>query len=131
MIKELEARDILKIKDIETGIKCDKGQYIQFLISKLQDPNYFMWGDIENNEINSFIVINDNRQLPINNSVLVLDMWSRDHRQSLAITEYAKKWAVENNVERILIMVDDDHSEKYMNAFGVKKVANVFEWKFK
>ena len=131
MIKELKARDILKIKNIETGIKCDKGQYIQFLISKIDNPKYHMWGDIDNDKINSFIVINDNRELPINNSVLVMDMWSRGHRKSLEITEYAKKWAVENNVERALIMVDDTHSEKYMDTFNVKKVANVFEWKLK
>ena len=125
MIKKLEAKDIIKISNLNKSFPCEKGQYIQYLMQKLTDNSVMMLGNIEDDKVLSYAVVLDNREPPIFNSMSIYEMWSEDHRETLKLTDEIKKVC-----DRIIVITPDDekHNDKYMATFGCKKIANVYEW---
>ena len=131
MIKKFEPNDIVKLKEIKTCVDCDRGQYNQFLMSIFNNPKFLMIGEVENNKIKSFALFADNRLPPIYNFIVLMDIYTTDHKDTIAIGEEAKKWALSLGIKKGVVQVDDSHSEKYMESFGLKKIANTYEWSIK
>ena len=125
MIKKLEAKDIIKIGKVDKLFPCEKGQYLQFLMSRLNDEQVIMLGNVEDDVLRSYIIVFDNRQPPILDSMSVYDMWSDSHKESLALADEIKKMC-----DKLIMITPDDekHDDKYMAAFGCKKIGNVYQW---
>lgn len=128
MLKKLEANDIVKLIKVKTSIECDRGQYNQFLMSKLDDPKCLMIGHVRGDEVGSFALLIHSDLSPISNTVLLVDIWTTSHRHTIEIANEAKEWQCQLGVKKGLVYVDDSHSIEYMESFGLKKVANVYEW---
>lgn len=51
MIKHLETGDIAGIlrldHDVDEILKCDRGEWVQFLMKRVDDPNFFIVGDVD------------------------------------------------------------------------------------
>ncbi len=76
MIKKLEAEDIAKIltlkdDDFKKVINCELGQWVQFLMQNVENKEYFMMGEIEDNNLVGYIIMVDASLQPVSNSAHV------------------------------------------------------------
>ena len=131
MIKKLEAKDIVKLNHIDLpNLPCEKGQYIQFLMSRIEDPKMLIIGDVENDALKSYGVFVDNRLPPIFNNAVVIGIWTLNHKDTIELIKAANEWAKKIGIETGIVSVPDNdkHNEKYMESLGGKKVAVIYEW---
>lgn len=136
MIKKFESEDIAKILKLDhaganiTPLPCDKGQWVQWLMSMAQNEKIRILGEIEDGRVTGYIVLLDNVLPPVFNSCVILYIWSPDnHRTTHALADAAKEWKKEIKADTLAAMVSPDHTDKYMDAFGFKKIAHVYEWR--
>ena len=134
MIKKLKVEDIAKILHLDDNVTdyfpCEKGEWVQWLVEKAEDPRVLVLGNIEDNKITGYFVALSNIIPPVFDYVSVIFIWSPfSHKTTLSLIDAGKKWTIEIGSKRGLITVPPDHTEKYMAAFGGKKIANVFEWR--
>ena len=74
MIKKFEVEDIAKILDCEDEIEnyfpCDRGEWIQWLMSIVDNPKYFIAGVIEDGVV-GYVVAVDNAVKPFGDHVFI------------------------------------------------------------
>lgn len=128
MIKKLDSYDVAKIRNANSTLDIDKGQYNQFLMSVMANPNFLLIGDVENGVVKSFALFVHSNMPPISNTVILLDIWTQSHKDTKALGDSGKEWMKSLGAKKGLVHVDDSHSNEYMESFGLKKVANVYEW---
>lgn len=128
MLKKLEAKEIAQLLKINMNLPCDVGQYNQRLMSQINDPKVLLIGHVENGEIKSFAHLAHSYDPPLTDCVIMINIWTTNHKQTLELAEKAKEWQRELNVKKGMVFVDDNHPDKYMAAFGLRKIANVYEW---
>jgi hypothetical protein len=139
MVRKMEVEDIAKIAFIEdhleTHLTCEKGEWVQFLISQVDNPKLHIIGDIDDKGIiKGYMVIVDNIMPPIFDSVVVLFVWTQagalrcDRDVLRPLIKETQRWAREIGARRGIVSVPVAHSEKFMESVGGKKIAHVFEW---
>jgi hypothetical protein len=132
MIKKLEAKEIIKIRSLPgTTFPCDSTQYIQYLMQQLGNDKFYMIGDIlEDGNLKSYGIFIDNRYPPIFDTIVILDIWSLSHRDTIAIIDEGKEWVKKIGGKKItgVVPCDHKHDEKYLKSFNSNKIADVYSW---
>ena len=77
MIKKLEVEDIAKIMYLDDdklteAFPCELGEWVQFLIQNVDNPNIFMLGEKEGDELIGYLIAINAIAPPVNNSVSIL-----------------------------------------------------------
>jgi len=139
MVRKLEVEDIAKIlviaDHLEDHLTCTRGEWIQFLISQVDNPKMHIIGDVdENGDIRGYMVLVNNILPPIFDSVVVLFVWTQhgslccDRDIIRPLTSSARAWAKEIGAQRGVATIPITHNEQFMNSVGGKLMAHVYEW---
>ena len=77
MIEKLKVEDIAGIMqlddpDLTGAFPCERGEWVQFLIQNVDNPNFFMMGEIEDGKLTGYFIAINAIAPPVNNSVSVL-----------------------------------------------------------
>ncbi len=132
--KAEQIAQILHMGDLyfENAFPCEIGEWVQWLIQQIENPGIKIYGEIECDILSAYIVAMNSVMPPVFDSVAVLYLHSpHSHKITRALVEATKKWAIIVGAKRGLIPVPENHSGKYMESFGGKKIANIYEWKVK
>ena len=133
MIKDLTIEEITQILNIpdESPLPCDKGQWVQWLVSQVENPKVKITGKVNDaRRLIAYIVILDNIILPLFDNIVALHIWTMDHRDTHELAQVFIDWGRKIGAKRGLASISLGHPDKYMEVFGGKKVASVFEWSF-
>ena len=80
MIRKLEVEDIagiLQLKDnLMKSFPCDKGEWVQWLIANMENPEILIIGNVIGGEIKSYLVALDGVRLPLSVQVHILFFYS-------------------------------------------------------
>jgi len=133
MIKDLTVEEITQILNIsdESPLPCNKGQWVQWLVSQANNPKLKIAGKVnETGRLIAYIVILDNVIPPLFDNIVTLHIWTTDHRDTHELAQVFTDWGRKIGAKRGLVSVPSDHTDKYMEIFGGKKIASVYEWRF-
>ena len=105
-IKKLEVEEIagiLKLDDkVTESFSCDKGEWVQWLISNVENPRVLIIGNVIDGEIKSYLVALDNVMLPLSVQVHVLFFYSGgDIDANIKIFDMLNEWAREKGAKTI------------------------------
>ena len=117
--------DIAKILTMDDHIEdffpCDKGEWVQFLQSMVDNPGFLIIGTDK-----SYLVAVNNVQRPVSDQVFILMFYSdNDFESSIEIRDYVNAWAEECGTKKIrFIGKDIEVFEKY----GAKQYGIIGGW---
>ena len=105
-IKQLNVEEIARIMQLEDNIEesfpCEKGEWVQWLISNVDNPRVLIIGNIIDGEIKCYLVAMDNVVLPLSIQVNILFFYSRaDMEQNMAIINMLKDWTKKRGALKI------------------------------
>ena len=129
-IKKLEVEEIagvLQLKDnVMKSFPCDKGEWVQWLISNVENPGVLIIGNFIGGEIKSYLVALDNVRLPLSAHVNILFFYSgSDIDSNMEIRDMLNAWAREKGANAIRFICQDiTVFEKY----GAEQVAILGGW---
>lgn len=130
MIKKLEVEDIVKILTLEDDkfeelFSCETGEWVQFLIQNINNPNFFMIGAIEDDRLIGYMVAINAVILPICNGISAL--YSKTAGMENNKEELAEmiKWAKEKGATSIDLITNNVIGHA---AYGFKKKATVMTY---
>ena len=135
MLKKLQTPNDISIlfdldDDAGTQFPCDRSTWIQWLTEQAANPKIGIWAAIKNENVIGYLVMMDSVIPPLFDAAVVLYLWSPgSHKITRSLIEEAKNWTRIINAKRGLITVPENHDKKYMESFGGRKIANVFEWR--
>jgi hypothetical protein len=106
MIKKLEVEDIVKILklDDETLTKvfpCEVGEWVQFLIQHVDNPNSFMMGEMDGDKLTGYYIAINAIAPPINFSVSVLYSKTAGKETNKIFLDALIDWAKEKGADSI------------------------------
>jgi len=106
MIKKLEVEDIAKImylkdEELTQGFPCEVGEWVQFLIQHVDNPNIFMMGEKEGDELIGYFVAINAIAPPLNNSVSVLYSKTAGKEINKAFLDALIDWSKEKGATSI------------------------------
>ncbi len=114
MIRKLEVEDIVKMMkldglNIEKFFPCEKGEFIQWLVSQSENSNIFIYGNIEvDGRLNGFMVAANGAFKPISDVVSILYFkTSDDFEVNEKIKFELNNWAKEKGAKRITFICQD------------------------
>ena len=136
MIRKLEAKDIVQILNIddgyETNFDISKDQYVQILMSWINEDKYLIIGDDDNGKLKCYMIVKNNSDSPLYKSITPMHIWSPSIKDAIEMSKYVKDWAISLGIKRGLMSVPNDfkHSDKYIKMFGdLECVAKIYQWK--
>jgi len=105
-IKKLEVEEIAGIMQLDDNVTdsfpCDKGQWVQWLISNVENPRVLIIGNVIDGEIKSYLVALDNVILPLSIQVNILFFYSGgDIDANIKIFDILNDWAREKGAKTI------------------------------
>ena len=106
MIKKLEVEEIAGIMQLEDNVTasfpCERGEWVQWLISNVENPKVLIIGNIVDGEINSYLVAVDSVRLPLSAQVHILFFYSRrDIDANIKIFDMLNDWARERGALKV------------------------------
>jgi len=111
---------ILQMDDhVENSFPCDKGQWVQWLISVVDDPRYLIIGTEK-----SYLVAVNNIQRPLSDHVFILFFYSEnDFESSIEIRDCLNDWALECGTTKIRFIGESitpfkKYGAKQMGVYG-------------
>ena len=126
MIKKLEVEDIAKILHLNDNVTdyfpCDKGEWVQWLIQNVDNPDLFIMGVVEDGEVTGYIVAINSVKPPLDDSVYVLYAWSAGFEMNKKILKNLIDWSKEKNARSIDFVTEDVVAH---TAYGFKKKATL------
>lgn len=140
MIRELETKDIanlLSLNDddnIKITLPCSKGEWNQWLMDVVNEDRIKIVGSFDDSDfskVKGYGVFLNNVIYPVFDYVIVIFLWTENHRQTKEIIDYGKDWTKELGARRGLVSFPIDHLnvDKYVEIFGLVKIAETFEWR--
>jgi len=126
MIKKLEVEDIAKLLKIDDDVTdyfpCDRGEWVQFLISQSRNPDMFIIGAIEKDSPVGYMVAVNNVKPPLSDCVSVLFSKTAGTEENNKALGMLIEWAKEKGAKSIQFVTDDvvGHS-----VYGFKKRATL------
>ena len=111
-IKKLEVEEIagiLQLKDnFMESFPCDKGEWVQWLISNVENPRILIIGNVIDNEIKSYLVAHDSVMLPLSDHVFILFFYSgSDIDSNMEIRDMLNDWARSKGANAIRFICQD------------------------
>ena len=106
MIKKLDVEDIAGIMRLDDGITesfpCERGEWVQWLISNIENPRVLIVGNIIDGEIKSYLVAVDGVRPPLSVQVHILFFYSRrDIDANIKIFDMLNDWARERGALKV------------------------------
>ena len=106
MIKKLEVEEIAKIMQLDDekltqGFPCEVGEWVQFLVQHVDNPNIFMMGEIEDDKLIGYFVAINAIAPPLNNSVSVLYSKTAGKEINKAFLDALIDWSKEKGATSI------------------------------
>ena len=109
MVRKLEVEDIVKILklddlDIEEFFPCEKGEFVQWLISQADNPHIFIWGGVDDiNDLSGLIVVMNGVFKPISDVVSILYFKpSDDVEVNKELVYQLNIWAKEKKASKVI-----------------------------
>lgn len=107
MIKRLDVDDIAKIMRLEDpdfleSFPCDLGEWVQYLIKMVDNPNFYICGSVENGELLGYVVAVNAVLPPVSKFVNIAYYKSPGYKEGLEILEDLEKWAAHIGAEEII-----------------------------
>jgi len=105
-IKKLEVEEIAGIMQLKDNFMesfpCEKGEWVQWLISNVENPRVLIVGNVIDGEIKSYLVALDNVIPPLSVQVHILFFYSGgDMEQNMAMINMLNNWAKEKGALKI------------------------------
>lgn len=130
MIKKLEVEDIAKIIFLKDEIfdelfPCSVGEWVQFLIQNVDNPNLFIIGSIEDGTLTGYCV-SYYVKLPISKSASTLYSKTAGKEINKKALVMMIKWAKEMGADAIDIITNNPVGH---SVYGFKKKATVMTLK--
>jgi len=123
MIRKFKVEDITRIMQmddhVEDSFPCDKGQWVQWLISIVNDPRYLVIGTDK-----SYLVAVDAVMPPVSNSVNIIFCFSKDGSVA-KMKDAVSEWAIKQGAKRVYFITSDISVFK---QYGVKKICDYGGW---
>jgi len=106
MIKKLEVEEIAGIMQLDDGkltevFPCEIGEWVQFLIQHVDNPNIFMMGEIEDDKLTGYFIAINAIAPPVNNSVSVLYSKTAGKEINKAFLDALIDWSKEKGASSI------------------------------
>ena len=130
MIKKLEVEDITKIMSLKDEVfdelfPCSIGEWVQFLIQNVDNPNLFIIGSIENGVLTGYCV-SYYVELPISKSASTLYSKTSGKETNKKALAMMIEWAKEKRADAIDIITNNPIGH---SVYGFKKKATVMTLK--
>lgn len=130
MIKKLDVEEIAGIMRLDDGVTesfpCDRGEWVQWLISNVENPRVLIVGNIIDGEINSYLVAVDSVRLPLSVQVHILFFYSRrDIDANIKIFDMLNDWARERGALKVRGICQDI---KVFEKYGAEQKGIVGGW---
>jgi len=112
MIKKLEIEEIAGIMQLEDyatkSFPCERGEWVQWLISNVENPRVLIIGNVIDGEIKSYLVAVDNVGLPLSVQVNIFFFYSGgDTDSNMEIRDMLNDWARERGAKIIRFICQD------------------------
>lgn len=125
--KPEEVIPIIYVKDsIEEDIEISRDEWIQFLVEKVSDEKWGIW--ISRNDmgdINAYVVAVDNMHPPLTKSIMIVYVWSINHKALIEIQEAGEAWGKLLGATKITAKTNED--DQVLKAFGYKVTSKFVE----
>ena len=130
MIKKLEVEEIvgiLQLKDnFMKSFPCDKGEWVQWLISNVENPEILIIGSVIGGEIKSYLVALDGVRLPLSVQVHILFFYSDGALDvNMEIRGMLNDWARAKGAKAIRFICQDI---AVFEKYGAKQVGILGGW---
>lgn len=132
MICKFEVEDIARIMNVEDDIErffpCDKGEWVQWLMGQVENPNIFIAGDV-GDEIKSYIVACNAVMPPVSNSICIVMFYSSgDIESNMELVKLLNKWSREKGAREVVFTVDDEKILRCYHKYGAALKGFVGGW---
>lgn len=131
MIKNLEAEEIAKILYLNDDkltqvFPCEVGEWTQFLMQHIDNPNFFMRGVLEDNKLIGYLVAVSSIIPPVNKSITVLYSKTAGTEANHAVLDELIEWSQEKGAASIDFITDNPVGH---TVYGFKKKATMMTMK--
>lgn len=117
MIKKLKVEDIVKILQVDDKIEdyfpCDKGEWVQWLIQRVDDPSLLILGNIIDDILCGYIIAANEVHPPLSNCIYVLFAHTAGKKINKEALNLLIDWAKEKKAKSI------DFTTNHKNAVGL------------
>lgn len=129
-IKKLEVEEIagiLQLRDkVTESFPCDKGEWVQWLITNVENPRVLIIGNVVDGEIKSYLVAHDSVMLPLSDHVSGLFLYSKsDADSNMGLIEMLNDWARDKGAKTIKFICQNI---KVFEKYGAKQVGIFGGW---
>ena len=132
MVRKLEVEDIVKILkldnlDIEEFFPCEKGEFVQWLISQSDNPQLFLWGNVnEVGDLKGFMIAINGVFKPVSDYVSILYFRSSDDFEiNKEMVSQLNEWAKEKRASKIVFTCQNI---KVYHKYGATQQGIVGGW---
>ena len=130
MIRKLEVEEIAGIMQLEDNVMesfpCDKGEWVQWLISNVENPGILIIGNVMDGEIKSHLVAHDSVMLPLSAHVSILFFYSgSDTDSNMEIRDMLNDWARAKGAKAIRFICRD---MAVFEKYGAEQVGILGGW---
>lgn len=127
MIKKLEAEEIAKILTLDDSkltqvFPCEVGEWTQFLMQHIDNPEFFMRGVLEDDKLTGYLVAASSIVPPINKSITVLYSKTAGIEANNEVLNELIEWSKEKGAESIDFITDNVAGH---TVYGFKKKATM------
>lgn len=112
MIKTLEVEDIAGIMQLEDDVltevfPCELGEWVQFLVQNVANPNFFMMGVTEEDKLLGYFIAINAIAPPVSNCISVLYSKTAGMENNKAVLDALIAWAKEKGAVSIDFVTDN------------------------
>lgn len=131
MIKKLEVEDIAKILTLEDDkftelFICEVGEWVQFLMQHVNNPNFFMIGAFENNQLLGYMIAVNTVIPPVVNGISAWYSKTAGIKNNKKELDEMIKWAKEKGAVSIDLITNNVIGHA---AYGFRKKATLMTLK--
>ena len=124
-MKKYEVEDIVKIQrmndHIEDHFPCDKGEWVQWLISIVDHPKFLIIG----NET-SYLVASNNIMRPVSDTIGIIFFHSKTpFEENIKIRDWVNEWALECGTRKVRFITKN---LEVLKKYGAKEFGIYGGW---
>jgi len=117
--------------DMEDHFNCTRDEWIQYITEKASSDEYGIWiSKNKQGEVDSYLILINNVNPPLQDSVVIIYLWSVNHNALLQIAELGEIWAKTKGAKGCTAKVSDDFNKDILEVFGFEVVALLVEKRF-
>lgn len=127
MIKKLEVDDIAKILSLDDPIEqifpCDKGEWVQWLMQNIENPEILIIGRVSSDELDFYAVAVNYVLKPLSDSIGVI-LFSKGAETNSHIREQIIEWGKKKGAKKVIFQATERSDLEKINTDNISYIGH-------